>query len=188
MWTGPAPPPASVPLASRAHAVREGSAPAAQTGEQGQGPSPPPPPGPAASHPTFLSEGGLPSVPSPRGRPPRPAPASSRAHLLSSPCRNKATCQDGPQGARCLCPAGYTGSSCQVRHIWHYVLGGGPGGWGAPVRGSQVLKGGSRGVWARHPHGELWKSRLWGLQGRGAAGCLPRGLPGMEAAGRPGAA
>lgn len=35
--------------------------------------------------------------------------------LLSSPCRNMATCQDGPQGPHCLCPTGYTGSSCQVR-------------------------------------------------------------------------
>lgn len=35
--------------------------------------------------------------------------------FLSSPCRNRATCQDGPQGPRCLCPPGYTGGSCQVR-------------------------------------------------------------------------
>ena len=33
----------------------------------------------------------------------------------SSPCRNMATCQDSPQGPRCLCPPGYTGGSCQVR-------------------------------------------------------------------------
>lgn len=45
-----------------------------------------------------------------------PGPSSYCALcLLSSPCRNRATCQDGPQGPRCLCPTGYTGSSCQVR-------------------------------------------------------------------------
>ncbi|XP_075859711.1 uncharacterized protein LOC142871026 [Microcebus murinus] len=34
--------------------------------------------------------------------------------LSPSPCRNGATCQESPQGPRCLCPPGYTGGSCQT--------------------------------------------------------------------------
>ncbi|XP_064453504.1 neurogenic locus notch homolog protein 4 isoform X7 [Mirounga angustirostris] len=44
-------------------------------------------------------------------------PTSSHCALCrscSSPCRNRATCQDGPQGPHCLCSPGYTGGSCQT--------------------------------------------------------------------------
>lgn len=136
-----APPSASVPWASRAHTVSEGSIPAAQTGKQGtktpagrEGapqPSHPSSPSPlglqAASHPTSHTfHSAFPPVSMSLVLAPPPyfpdLPSTVPVCLLSSPCRNRATCQDGPQGPRCLCPTGYTGSSCQVRVTEPHVL------------------------------------------------------------------
>ena len=148
-----------MPWASRARAVRERSAPAVQTGEQGPK-TPRREKTPQPSHPSSHLPLGSRLPPTPHLIPPSllachlPVVASRQYHtlpspcfpnfflscpvsVLFSPCRNRATCQDSPQGPRCLCPTGYTGGSCQVRAIevrhaeegsgWEGNQGGSPG-------------------------------------------------------------